>query len=194
MSKYKERLALGLCGLCGQHKEDSTKSVCGNCRQQVKERAKRREQRRKESQLCIKCGIPTPLVMCKSCRRNKNKNRYQKDVAKDPIKMTLRMAAGDWLGKRSRWRELQEKFDLQNGQCHYSGLPIAIRDTAQVDHAIPRNSGGGNVIDNLHWVHSLINKMKADLPEDVFIFLCKAVADHSANVTTPEAFKKGGTG
>ena len=109
---------------------------------------------------------------------------YESKLKRNPIKCTLQDAAIAWLGTSKRWIELQELFNKQLGKCYYSGLPIEIRKNAQLDHTVPRNRGGENTIDNLRWVHEIVNQMKSDIPEDQFLQFCATVAEHQIKVKT----------
>lgn len=51
-------------------------------------------------------------------------------------------------------------------------------DTASLDRI---NSNAAYVTGNVQWVHKHINKMKNDLPEDVFVSMCAAVSNHKAS-------------
>jgi len=183
MSKYKERIALGLCGMCGKDKENNNKNNCNSCLKKAAKSAKKRQARLCSEGLCIYCGRTktNPGKSCLTCQQTKKKNR----IKKDPTKETLKKTSTRWLGTQSRWRELEELFNQQNETCKYSGLPITIRDTAQIDHKVPRSCQGTSEISNLQWVHCLINRMKSNMPEDVFVYLCKMVAKNTPDMQTP---------
>ena len=63
----------------------------------------------------------------------------------------------------------------QGRRCALTGLRLALLETASLDRI---DSGRGYVNGNVQWVHKHVNKMKNDLPESVFIEMCKAVAKH----------------
>lgn len=182
MSKYKERIALGLCGICGKH-NDTDKNNCNACRKKAAEYNKERQERLHSDGLCIRCGKKKPNVgkSCLACQQAKKGRKFERNPTKEALKKT----STRWLGTQSKWHELKELFDQQNGKCCYSGLPIVIRETAQIDHKIPRSDQGANDISNLQWVHCLINKMKSNIPEDVFVYLCKMVAENTPDVPVP---------
>ena len=81
-------------------------------------------------------------------------------------------------GTAKRWMELMDLFDKQNRRCAYSNIPLTLRKNAQLDHIVPKSKGGENVIDNLHWVHRTVNRMKSCMDEDSFLDLIIKIADH----------------
>ena len=75
-------------------------------------------------------------------------------------------------------------FLKQNNKCALSGLEIDVINggsqrkigfwcTASLDRI---NNSEGYVIGNVQWVHKLINRMKMDLPEDLFFKLCTLIS------------------
>lgn len=66
-----------------------------------------------------------------------------------------------------------ELFILQNKKCALSGMDISFKDqTASLDRI---DSTKGYVEGNVQWVHKLINKMKMDIHQDVFVKMCNEV-------------------
>lgn len=177
MTKYYERIATGCCGACGKDKGDN-KSLCDTCAEKSRINKRNRKRRLREQGLCVSCGKPSSGRLCGDCNR---KNHYSKRK-NNPIKYRLRDAAKQWMGDGKRWRELLDKFNEQQGRCAYTGLPLDITKTANLDHIVPRAKGGSDDISNLHWVHCLINKMKSSYSEDVFVYLCKRVAQTMPDV------------
>jgi hypothetical protein len=70
---------------------------------------------------------------------------------------------------------LMGKIKAQNYRCALSGVKL-IPSKAEVDHIVPLSKGGSNSIDNLQWVHKVINRMKGNMSQDDFIRLCSKVA------------------
>lgn len=69
-------------------------------------------------------------------------------------------------------------FLSQDGRCALSGVPICFASkTASLDRI---DSRLGYVPGNLQWVHKIINRMKADLPDEQFRHWCRLVAGVSA--------------
>ena len=65
-------------------------------------------------------------------------------------------------------------FLKQKRLCVYSGVPLSfLPKTACLDR---KDSLIGYIPNNVHWVHKTVNKIKWNLPEDKFLFLCNAVA------------------
>jgi len=81
--------------------------------------------------------------------------------------------------------EAWELFQVQEGKCALTGLPLSLvtpkgkgpsAKSASLDRI---DSGCGYVKGNIQWVHKRINRMKMDLDQDYFIELCRAVAAHN---------------
>jgi hypothetical protein len=72
-------------------------------------------------------------------------------------------------------QDLNDLWLLQNKSCALTGISLVQMDTASLDRI---DSNLGYVLGNIQWVHKTLNKMKNDLPEAVFIAMCKAVAQH----------------
>lgn len=77
-------------------------------------------------------------------------------------------------------------FLLQNRKCALSGVPIDLKytskdqqeKTASLDRINPQL---GYTLDNVQWVHKVVNKMKWDLKNENFITLCKQINQHEIN-------------
>lgn len=76
--------------------------------------------------------------------------------------------------------QLWELFLKQKRKCALSGLPIEfeanhgrIKGTASLDRI---DSTKGYTNDNVQWVHSTINSMKWDMPQEEFIHMCDVVS------------------
>lgn len=75
-----------------------------------------------------------------------------------------------------------QKYLEQGRKCALSGLPLTFErhskkrtkgQTASLDRI---DSRFGYTDGNVQWVHKIVQKMKTDLPQDVFIEYCAAVA------------------
>jgi 5-methylcytosine-specific restriction endonuclease McrA len=64
-----------------------------------------------------------------------------------------------------RWTDLHELYEKQNGLCAVTNLPIAFGKNASIDHVIPQNRGGSHNMNNLRWVHIVVNRMKNDMTD-----------------------------
>jgi hypothetical protein len=100
--------------------------------------------------------------------------------------------------KNDRSREIEfditikqgwELFFKQNRLCALTGLPIkfpsrsrcygAADSSASLDRI---DSTKGYTIDNIQWVHKIVNLMKCDLDQDQFIRWCRRISDYNHNV------------
>ena len=79
-------------------------------------------------------------------------------------------------------------YHIQNGKCAISGLDIYLplsdehHTTGDYTASVDRiDSNKGYTEDNIQFVHKWINKMKQNLQEDEFLYLCKLVVDNSKN-------------
>lgn len=91
---------------------------------------------------------------------------------------------------------IEEAWDLfvkQNGKCILSGLDIrfsknqdrSYRQTASIDRI---DSNKGYTIDNIQWVHKIVNFAKQRLSDDEFITLCQLVANFHPEKRLPPDF------
>lgn len=73
---------------------------------------------------------------------------------------------------------LQTLWEQQNGICAISGLKIEFgkNRTASLDR---KDSKHGYVIGNVQWIHSMVNLMKYNYPQDKFIAMCKTISDNN---------------
>lgn len=155
MSKYLERISQGLCGRCG--KPSSTRS-CNKCRKKVTAQNQRYKKNREKKGLCRHCKCVA--IRGKYC------TKHWLSARSSDYKKQYGLAMSD----------LIKLYERQSGRCGYSNVPITIGKNAELDHKIPKSKGGSNRLDNLHWVHKKINRMKGDLLQDEFVVLCKNVA------------------
>ena len=130
------------------------RKLCESCTKSNSESKKRQNAILKDQGLCITCRKPASLLRCSLCS----------------IKNSMRKL----LGSNQLVPQLLSKFDQQNCRCAYTGLPIVIGESASVDHKTPTSRGGTNDLDNLHWVHSSVNRMKGTMNHDEFtVFLAQ---------------------
>jgi hypothetical protein len=72
-------------------------------------------------------------------------------------------------GTSDYWEILGQKLVAQNNRCAISGMRIAIGTDASLDHIVPIANEGSKTIENVHWVHLWVNKMKYTTPLEDFI-------------------------
>jgi len=89
----------------------------------------------------------------------------------------LKRFSKKYLGRSTRWEEIEKMFNSQNGKCYYSGITLVIGDNASIDHRVPRSKDGKNEISNLNFVDWRVNVMKRSLLEEDFIYICKKIAE-----------------
>ena len=67
MSLYKDRIAKGLCGGCGELNEEPS-SLCKTCKEKSRKRTEAKRKSRKENNACLDCGKPADNgSRCKGC-------------------------------------------------------------------------------------------------------------------------------
>lgn len=81
--------------------------------------------------------------------------------------------------------ELLEKWISQNGRCAITGVPLIAGETACLDHILPVSRGGTSGIDNIRFIHSMLNRMKWNLTDSEFkafnLELCAPLIEWSKN-------------
>jgi len=92
--------------------------------------------------------------------------------------------------------QLEKMYEKQNRKCRLSGLPIYFTSsyetqkfhntTASLDRI---NSDKGYVLNNVQWVHKHINRMKNNLSQNRFIFLCKNIVENMEQDRIDNIFK-----
>lgn len=126
--------------------------------------------------------------ICPSCRTatNNRKRKGTKAGAKNPAWKGYKNVPGKVFSKLKRdaktrgisfqitLEDIQEKYEQQDMRCALTGLPVLFGMNASVDRI---DSEKDYTKDNIQVVLSVINIMKRDIPEDLFIVLCKAVAE-----------------
>lgn len=146
--------------------------------------------------VCIECGFTKitraetffkSQVSCKKCRknpkfaiaplRNRSPKRYWSNIMSNakarklPVLITL--------------DDVLTLLDKQDHKCSLSGLPISILDgTASLDRI--RNLEG-YTLDNIQWIHRVINYMKHELVESEFLFFCEAITKQQQRKSSPSS-------
>lgn len=75
-------------------------------------------------------------------------------------------------------KDAWELFISQNKTCALTGhiLKFGNPQTASLDRI---DSTKPYILENLQWTHKTINKMKTNLPQEVFVSFCKMVSNHN---------------
>ena len=74
--------------------------------------------------------------------------------------------------------EMKRLYEKHGDKCALSGAPITCSYNA-IDHITPTSRGGSNLIENIQFLHPIVNAMKGDMPQENFIALCCMIADKS---------------
>lgn len=186
------------CNRCGLPTDGKYKN-CAECRRKLREAEDRLRQSRRERGECIVCGggdVQPPHTKCNSCleeQRAKAKLKTQKNIAdkkcihcSTPAIDGHRLCEVCYLKQRatrhfkdvSRWQELKEVYNQQQGICPYTGERLVIGVNAELDHLVPREKGGSNEKSNLQWVLKQINVMKWHYYENEFLQIVKKVCEY----------------
>lgn len=76
------------------------------------------------------------------------------------------------------WGDLSDIFERQYRCCATCGIELQEPEEAELDHIIPRSSGGSNLKGNLQWLCIPCNRSKGTQTLDEFIDRCCRVAAH----------------
>ena len=71
--------------------------------------------------------------------------------------------------------DLHNLWVSQNGKCALTGISLVLGETSSLDRI---DSLKSYCIGNIQWVHKVINIMKNDFPEEVFLNMCHCVSEH----------------
>jgi hypothetical protein len=135
----------------------------------------------------FKCNLyrKNSYYCCKSCSASRERAHQWKgfgDVHGKFMYVLNRIAKLRNLELNVAIEYIDGLLKLQNYKCAISGMDIKLvtenskyECTASLDRI---DSSKGYVIDNVQWVHKHINKMKQDFNQDLFIELCKKVANN----------------
>ena len=78
------------------------------------------------------------------------------------------------------WEFLFDIWDRQNGMCRYSRVPLSIEANHPHKVSLDRiDSQQGYLKGNLQLVSATVNRMKQEFEEDLFLDLCKRIADNN---------------
>lgn len=188
------------CKSCSTHhaeinpKSGKTFSRCNVCRARRVELDKRK----RTEGLCRDCGgVAGGKARCLACNRKlkkaiKDKGKCMsccghKDRPGSLCKRCiLKNIARKSLSDSTRWTELQELFDLQQGLCAVTQTELQIGVNASIDHIVPSNRGGSDSLHNLRWVHIVFNRMKNDMLDSELMEWIRLIYD-----TLPTSIQQG---
>ena len=79
--------------------------------------------------------------------------------------------------KTTPW-ELLKLWVKQRGRCALTGVKLD-RNTAQLDHILPRALGGADTVDNLRWLHAYVNRaLGATHDDQAFLAFIRSAAQN----------------
>ena len=201
------RLAAGLCFRCEKPVTDNH-TRCAECLLISSATSKQTRKRRKENGICVDCSsaVADGHIRCEvhlqvinssvlSLHEGRLKDGLCPRCGKETCVPDRRQCSICFLksvsvtlwGSRSRWRELLELFEKQDGKCAYSRVPLILGGGASIDHIVPRSRGGTNEIGNLQWVDLIVNRMKSDLMENEFFDLLQCILGNRCNSYSSKA-------
>ena len=140
------------------------KKLCENCSDSLKQSKRRQNETLKAAGLCV------------DCRQQSNGNLRCSECS-------LRNSLRRLFGSIVKFDELKSKLSQQNARCAYTGLSLVIGENASVDHIQPKSKGGTDELQNLHWVHSGVNRLKGSMSHEEFILFLRELR-HSLNSVT----------
>lgn len=187
VARRKER---GVCVTCGKERDGIT-LACTKCREYNKLATQKKVSRRIELGLCRcgreKTGVRAVCEHCAAHMDNRKKAAYETGMCRQGCKSPrlelsqvcricwFKKAANQYLGDYTRFEELIEVFDSQEGQCAYTKRTLMPGYNASVDHVIPKSRGGTDTLENLHFVELSVNYAKRNLLAGEFKLLCAQV-------------------
>jgi 5-methylcytosine-specific restriction endonuclease McrA len=124
------------------------RKLCEQCGSSILASSKRRQSKLRSEGRCIACSRPSTKLRCEECS----------------LKAALRR-----LTNADDSASLIQMLEEQENRCAYTGLPISLSKNASIDHKKPKSKGGTNDLENLHWVHSGVNRMKGTMDHEEFI-------------------------
>jgi hypothetical protein len=130
-------------------------------------------------------------AICPSCRTvaNNKKRKGTKTKEKNPAWKGYKDIPGKVLSKLKRdakvrniafnitIENIQEVYEKQEKRCALSDVLLVWGETASVDRI---NSDKDYTVDNIQIVHKVLNMMKKDMEQELFIDWCCLVADAAA--------------
>jgi 5-methylcytosine-specific restriction endonuclease McrA len=105
------------------------------------------------------------------------KNYYHTRKTSDPLSHKCQQVASQ-LKRQTRIGQLRELWESQGNLCAISGETITPQ-VAEIDHIMPKSRGGSHQINNLQWLHKVVNRMKHSLLEPELVEWCGRIWWHN---------------
>jgi len=87
-------------------------------------------------------------------------------------------------------QELWDLFNKQNGKCALSGVDITLTTVINSQHNLDRakmtasldriDNSKSYTIDNVQWIHKVLNHMRRQYSIDEYVKWCKLVAEYNS--------------
>jgi 5-methylcytosine-specific restriction endonuclease McrA len=82
---------------------------------------------------------------------------------------------------------LMQKMHEQDWRCALSGVDLtSIPQDTQLDHIVPISQGGQHTMDNVQFVHRVVNAMKRTMNEKTFVRWCVRISRHARKTANQE--------
>lgn len=82
---------------------------------------------------------------------------------------------------------LMKKMHEQDWRCALSGVDLtSIPQDTQLDHIVPISQGGQHTMDNVQFVHRVVNAMKRTMNEKTFVRWCARISRHARKTARQE--------
>lgn len=194
------------CRDCNKEAKEN-RSMCEQCLNKYRQRAKERRNELIKKGKCASCGISDSVAdnhlcenctICRNAARIKRKEKYIKE--NKCIKCArLKSYVSAWHHSWCPWCQLSYKFEFigtkesaeklindmlakQNFKCALTGRCL-IKNKFHIDHIVPRSLGGTNDISNLQLLVDEANVFKTNLSMNQVIRLAIDIATYHQNPT-----------
>jgi hypothetical protein len=163
------RLASGLCVICGSR---PPKPQCVTCEPCINSRVSYRKNREGEfvaKGLCGVCGkVPSMPHMTASLTYRLCETCY------------LRKLALGNLGSKKLWPVIRDKLIAQDWKCAYTGELLVLSVNDSLDHIYPLSRFPERATDptNIEWVCRQVNEMKRDRTPEEFLTMIQHILDY----------------
>lgn len=147
-----------ICTQCGKKPAVPDKVLCEDCRSDQLLRTKKYRDYRTEAGLCLTCGNSETLPELKTCRQC-----YMKQTSIHHFGSVVETA------------DLDAMFERQDGRCFYSGRVLTLGMDSSLDHTYAIATGGPNSLENVRWVHRMVNQAKWDYNPSEFLGLVRDI-------------------